>query len=199
MTDTLFTLTGLTAAAEKAGITPDQARTILEAAGVKVEPEKPALPTDPESVITATEVRGVTGKWRMMLDDQGEWVSPEAIGGWRWHEPHHITAWTDTVVLPVTAAPVTLTEDQVGEEWDQRKNVHLPEWAMLSMASRSSVTTIFNAALAQHAAPAEDMPDWDDVRNAVASQRGNGWSLNDDAINGITDAVMRLLHREDQP
>lgn len=31
------------------------------------------------------------------------------------------------------------------------------------------------------------------VRDAVADNRGNGWGLNDDAINAITDSVMALL------
>ena len=67
MTDTMFTRAALTEAAENAGVTTDQARTILEAAGVKVQPEKPALPTEPGSVIIATEVRGVKGEWRIAV------------------------------------------------------------------------------------------------------------------------------------
>ena len=113
MTDIMFTRTALAEAAKGAGVTTDQARTILEAAGVTVQP---ALPTDPESVIIATEVRGVTGKWRMILAPDGDWFSPAKINGAWWHQPEHITAWIETVVLPVTAAPVTLTEDQVGAQ-----------------------------------------------------------------------------------
>ena len=151
MTDTMFTRTALTEAAKGAGVTTDQARTILEAAGVTVEPEKPALPTEPGDAIIATGVRGVKGEWRMFLDSDLDWVSPEKIDEHYWHRPECITAWTEAVVVPVGEAR-TLTEGT---------------------------------------------PDWDDVRNAVASERGNGWSLNDAAINGITDAVMRLLNREE--
>lgn len=154
MTDTMFTHTALTEAAKGAGVTTDQARTILEAAGVTVQPEKPALPTEPGSVIIATEVRGVTGKWRMILDDQGEWVSPEAIGGWRWHRPKHITAWTEARVVPAATAPVTLTEDQVGELWG-KESVPLVAWSVLGGRNRERITATVNAALAQHAAPAE--------------------------------------------
>lgn len=200
MTDTMFTRTALAEAAEKAGVTPDQARTILEAAGVKVEPEKPALPTEPGDVIIATEVRGEADKWVLVLDDIGEWFSAELISGRQYHRPHHITAWTEAVVVPVAAAPVTLTEEEVGRLYDavdlgdtRGPWEHLPADSLL----REHVTATANALLAKYAAPAEDVPDWDDVRNAVASQRGNGWSLNDAAINGITDAVMRLLHREE--
>lgn len=101
MTDPTLTGTALIEAlALHARVTTAQARTILEAAGVTVEPEKPALPTDPESVIIATEVRGVTGKWRMLLGDDGDWSSPESIGGYHWHKPHRITVWTEAVVVP---------------------------------------------------------------------------------------------------
>lgn len=100
MTDIMFTRTALTEAAKTAGVTTNQARTILEAAGVKVEPEKPALPTDPESVIIATEVRGVTGKWRMVLGSDGDWTSADPISERHWHRPEHITAWTEAVVVP---------------------------------------------------------------------------------------------------
>lgn len=198
MTDTMFTHTALTEAAKKAVVTTDQARTILEAAGVKVQPEKPALPTDPESVIIATEVRAETGKWRMLLGSDGDWASADPISGRHWHKPDHITAWAEARIVPVTATPVTLTEDQVGEVWD-KDSLPLVAWRVLGSRNRERITATVNTFLTQHAAPAEDMPDRDDVRNAVASQRGNGWALSYDAINGITDAVMRLLHREDQP
>ena len=157
MTDIMFTRTALTEAAEKAGVTTDQARTILEAAGVKVEPEKPALPTKPGSVIIATEVRGVTGKWVLVLDDIGEWYASPKIEGRRWHRPGHITAWIETVVLPVAAAPVTLTEDQVGELWGE-ESTPLGAWSALVSRNRERITATVNAALAQHAAPAEGEP-----------------------------------------
>ena len=164
MTDTMFTRTALTEAAEKAGVTTDQARTILEAAGVKVEREKPALPTEPGDVIIATEVRGVKGRWRMFLDQDGEWYASPKIEGRRWHRPGHITAWIETVVLPVTAAPVALTEDQVGKEWS--KESALPgEWSVLGSRLRERITATVNTFLSQYAAPAEGEPiDVADVR-----------------------------------
>ena len=100
MTDTMLTHTALTEAAKAAVVTTDQARTILEAAGVKVETEKPTLPTEPGSVIIATEVRGVTGKWRMFLGPGGHWFSAGPIGACYHHSPNHITAWTEAVVVP---------------------------------------------------------------------------------------------------
>ena len=164
MTDTMFTHTALTEAAKKAGVTTDQARTILEAAGMNVQPEKPALPTEPGSVIIATEVRGVRGEWRMLLDDDGEWSGPEPIGGWGHHNPDRITAWIEAVVLPVTAAPVKLTEDQVGEQWGKESAPQLA-WSVLGSRNRERVTATVNAFLAQYAAPAEGEPiDLGDVR-----------------------------------
>ena len=158
MTDTVFTRTALTEAAETAGVTTDQARTILEAAGVTVQPEKPALPTEPGSVIIATEVRGVKGRWRMFLDQDGEWYASPKIEGRRWHRPGHITAWIETVVLPVTTTPVTLTEDQVGEVWNANKVPHLNRWTATLGSLRGSITATVNAALAQYAAPTESEP-----------------------------------------
>ena len=156
MTDTMFTRTALTEAAEKAGVTTDQARTILEAAGVTVQPEKPALPTEPGSFIIATEVRGVRGEWRMFRGAGGYWFSAGPIGTCYHHRPDHITAWTPARVVPA-AAPATLTEDQVGDEWS--KESALPgEWSVLGSRSRERITATVNAILAQHAAPAEGEP-----------------------------------------
>ena len=106
MTDPTLTGTALIEAlALHAGVTTDQARTILEAAGVKVQPEKPALPTEPGDAIIATEVRGVKydgpgSGWKMFLVDDGGWISAEPISGYHWHKPHRITAWTEAVVVP---------------------------------------------------------------------------------------------------
>ena len=121
---------------------------------------RPELPTEPGSVIIATEVRGVRGEWRMLLDDDGEWSGPEPIGGWGHHNPDRITAWIEAVVLPVTAAPVTLTEDQVGELWDQECGLGdtILSWATLSPYWKRHITATANTALAQHAAPAESEP-----------------------------------------
>lgn len=207
MTDTMFTRTALTEAAETAGVTTDQARTILEAAGVKVQPEKPALPTEPGSVIIATEVRGVTGEWRAFLEPDGTWATSELIDCYVWHRPNHITAWTEAVVLPGTELEAVRAAQGTLEELSKMGVTESDRGAVLEMAARLAVHGIDSDEVdrmvkqhystAQHAAPAEDMPDWDDVRNAVASQRGNGWSLHDPAINGITDAVIHLLHREE--
>ena len=87
MTDAMFTSAALTQAAE-----------------VTVQPEKPDLPTEPGSVIIATELRGVEGRWQMMLDDDGDWSSGERVSGHRWHRPNHITACTKARIVPVTDA-----------------------------------------------------------------------------------------------
>ena len=164
MTDTMFTRTALTEAAENAGVTTDQARTILEAAGVTVQPEPKPLPTEPGSVIIATEVRGKKGRWTVHLGGFGSWGITEEIGGYSWHDPVHITAWTEARVVPVSTTPVTLTEDQVGEVWSKESGL-LVEWSVLGSRNQEAVTATVNAALAQHAAPAEGEPiDLGDVR-----------------------------------
>ena len=159
MTDTTLSLTALTEAAKEAGVTTDQARTILEAAGVKVEPEKPALPAELGSVIIATEVRGVTGKWVLALDGEGDWLSTEQISVYHWHAPKHITAWTEARVIPVATAPVTLTEDQVGEVWDKgATGADTSLWLEYPVAHREEFTRLANDILAQYVAPAEGEP-----------------------------------------
>ena len=216
MTDIMFTRTALTEAAKNAGITADQARTILEAAGVTVEPEKPPLPTDPGDVIIATEVRGVTGKWRMFRGAGGYWFSAGPIGTCYHHSPAHITAWTEARIVPVTAAPVTLTEDQVGEEWDQecgRYSTSL-NWATFSDRWKRHIADTVNAVLAQHAAPAEGEPiDVKDVREddrlRVVLENGDeatftltkvgvyGLCSHSNAYDFDTIRAVYLLHREE--
>ncbi len=167
MTDTMFTRTALTEAAKHAGVTTDQARTILEAAGVKVQPEKPALPTEPGSVIIATEVRGETGRWPAFLEPDGTWATSERVGGRVWHRPERITAWTRARVAPAATTPVTLTEDQVGEVWDAvtASDPEASLWVDYPSSHRARFKAVMNAALAQHAAPAEGEPiDLGDVR-----------------------------------
>ena len=211
MTDTMFTRTALSGAAEKAGVTTDQARTILEAAGVTMEREKPALPTEPGSVIIATEACGMTGKWRMIRDDEGDWFSPVKINGNHWLRPERITAWTEARVIPATA-PVTLTEDQVGEEWS--KESALPgEWSVLGSRLRERITATVNAILAKYAAPAEgELIDVADVREGdrVRVELRNGDEATftvtrvapdvlASACNGFYACTIRtihLLHRE---
>lgn len=53
----------------------------------------PPLPIEPGSLIEAYEVRGIKGKWRLVLDCEDEWRSFEIIGGYRVHIPRDITAW----------------------------------------------------------------------------------------------------------
>ena len=164
MTDIIFTRTALTEAAEGAGVTTAQARIILEAAGVTVEPEKPALPTEPGSAIIATEVRGVKGSWAMMLDRDGDWCAGEVIDGVEYHRPKNITKWTKARIVPVTSTPVTLTEDQVGELWG-KESVPLVAWSVLGGRNRERITATVNSALTQYAAPAEgEQIDLEDVR-----------------------------------
>lgn len=105
MTDTTIPSTELAEAdiretAERLGFDPSDVRELLAALNVPMQAEPKPLPTEPGSVIIATEVRGVTGKWRMLLDDDGEWSGPESIGGWGHHCPDRITAWIEAVVLP---------------------------------------------------------------------------------------------------
>ena len=138
---------------------------IKEVTGHEFAPEPKPLPTEPGSVIIATEVRGVKGKWRAFLAPGGVWFSPAKINGTWWHDADHITAWTEVVVVPVAAAPVTLTEDQVGEVWDKgATGADTSLWLEYPVAHREEFTRLANDILAQHAAPAEDEPiDPDDV------------------------------------
>ena len=166
MTDTMFTHTALTATALLAGVTTDQARAILEAAGVTVQPEKPApgwyLTEDGE--VARVKPNKHTGALILHID--GDVLLP--------HQP-----WpelTPARVVPVAAAPVTLTEDQVGEVWD-KDSVPLVAWRVLGGRNRERITATVNAALAQHAAPAEGEPiDVDDVREGdrVRVERKSG-------------------------
>ena len=73
MTDTMFTRTALTEAAEKAGVTTDQARTVLEAAGVTVQPEKsePGLYLHKDGRRIIVDEKG--GWWHLSLEEAGMW------------------------------------------------------------------------------------------------------------------------------
>ncbi|GAA2546046.1 hypothetical protein HD598_002119 [Neomicrococcus aestuarii] len=62
----------------------------------------PKLPTEPGSVIIATKVRGVEGKWRMMLAMYEVWLSPERINDTQWHTDDNIQEWTLAEVFEVT-------------------------------------------------------------------------------------------------
>ena len=163
MTDAMLTITGLTAIAHSVGVTDAQARALMEYAGVKVQAEPKPLPTEPGSVIIATEVRGVKGEWRMFLYEAEVWVSPVRIDGNWWHEPERITAWTEAVVLPARVVPAA-TEDQVGEQWGKESIPQL-SWSVLGPRNRERITATVNAFLAQYAAPPEGEPiNLDDVR-----------------------------------
>ena len=207
MTDTMFTRTALTEAAKKAGVTTDQARIILEAAGVIVQPEKPALPTDPESVIIATEVRGVKGEWRLFLDQDGEWYSAERVEGHHWyHQPEHITAWTEAVVLPGTELEAVRAAQDTLEELAKMGVAESDQGSVLEMAARLAVHGIDSDEVdrmvkqhystAQYAAPAEgELIDPDDVREGdrVRVVLDNG----DEATFTVRNVTVRYLHSRD--
>lgn len=64
---------------------------------------------------------------------------------------------TPARIVPVTAAPVVLTEDQVGEEWDAvtASDPKASLWLEYPVAHRARFKAVANALLAKHAAPAE--------------------------------------------
>ena len=150
MTDTMFTRTALTEAAETAGVTTDQARTILEAAGVTVQPE-PGWYLTEDGEVARVKPNKHTGALILHID--GDVLLP--------HQP-----WpklTPARIVPVTAAPVTLTEDQVGELHEVARlkdpaGAGVMPFSRLQEAVRAIHTATVNAALAQHAAPAESEP-----------------------------------------
>ena len=212
MTDTMFTRTALTEAAEKAGVTTDQARTILEAAGVKVQPGKPA-----------------PGTWHIVKDgpqvgdaarvDEDGYLHVIGSNGKTLRDIHPDNTWpalTPARVVPAAAAPVALTEDQVGEVWEEHRVDGSSSWRIWGVALRMSVTRTVNAALAQYAAPAEGEPiDVKDVREGdrvrLVSKHGDEVTLTVRTVTGsyICSAKnlydisnfrsIHLLHREDQP
>jgi hypothetical protein len=67
---------------------------------------KPKLPTEPGSVIIATKVRGVKGRWSMMLTpfivgDHSPWISESRIDDEMWHGPADIQEWVPAEVKEV--------------------------------------------------------------------------------------------------
>lgn len=64
---------------------------------------KPELPTEPGSVIIATEVRGVKGRWELYLRSERNWIAVDGIDGYRYHDPKHITEWEPAKIVPVGA------------------------------------------------------------------------------------------------
>ena len=159
MTDTMFTRTALTEAAEKAGITADQARTILEAAGVELAPE----PSGPGMYRTRVGDILIVGTAKTEFPD-ALWLCGNGGNGKVYMvnaEDLRSGSYPLTRVIPVAAAPVTLTEDQVGELWDQecgRYSTSL-NWATFSDRWKRHIADTVNAILAQYAAPAEEATD----------------------------------------
>lgn len=187
MTDTMFTRTALTEAAKGAGVTTDQARTILEAAGVKVEPEKPApgwyLTEDGE--VARVKPNKHTGALILHMD--GDVLLPHQT----WPK------LTPARIVPA-AAPVTLTEDQA---LALRAEVD-PANRSVPALPRELVTKFANAVLAQYAAPAEGEPiDVADVREGdrvrVEFTDGDVWEIrvsttHMESISTTTD--LRIYH-----
>ena len=192
MTDTTLTHTALTEVAETAGVTTDQARTILEAAGVKVRPEKPE-----PGLYMHEDGRPI------IVDEKGGWwhLNLEEAGMWWMDDENHSGRLTPARIVPVTATPVTLTEDQVGELWGE-ESTPLGAWSALVSRNRERITATVNAALAQHAAPAEGEPiadavkpiDLDDVREGdrVRLELDNG----DEATITVTRVAPDFLTSE---
>lgn len=197
------------------------ARKAAEELGVDLAPEPTPLPTEPGSIIIATEVRGVRAEWRMMLDRDGEWFSPEMICGEWHHQPEDITKWTKARVLPSATGPVELTEGQV---------VELHEAARLRNPAGGGVTPLrslpgavkaihiatVNDALAQYAAPAEGeviipprvrkgdrvrlmLTNGDEATVTVVSNADGYLVTKFNTFHLHTIRAVYLLHREDQP
>lgn len=144
------------------------ARTAAKELGVDLAPERPG-----------------PGTWHIVKDgpqagdaarvDEDGYLHVIGSNGKTLRDIHPDNTWpalTPARVVPVTASPVTLTEDQVGELWDEYRVEVTRSWGSWGVAPRMSVTRAVNAALAQHAAPAEGEPiasaakpiDPDDVR-----------------------------------
>ncbi|MEU3847175.1 hypothetical protein AB0E44_09280 [Micrococcus terreus] len=73
---------------------------IKEVTGHEFAPESKPLPTEPGSVIIATEVRGVKGEWRLLLNEDRDWWSPARINGRMLHNSKQITKWTPVDLVP---------------------------------------------------------------------------------------------------
>lgn len=64
---------------------------------------KPELPTELGSVIIATEVRGVKGRWELYLLSERNWIAVDRIDGYRYHDPKRITEWELAKIVPIGA------------------------------------------------------------------------------------------------
>lgn len=69
-------------------------------------------------------------------------------------------ALTPARIIPVAAAPVTLTEDQVGQEWDAvtASDPEASLWLEYPVAHRARFKAVANALLSRYAAPVEGEP-----------------------------------------
>lgn len=208
MTDTMFTRTALTEAAEKAGVTADQARTILEAAGVKVQPA-PGWYLTEDGEVARVKPNKHTGA--LILNIDGDVLLP--------HQP-----WpklTPARIVPAATTPVTLTEEQVGELWGKEpalqaeKSALQVAWRVIGPRNRERITATVNAALAQHAAPAEgeqidptDVQVGDQVRVELEKGDEATFTVHAATANYLCSRehtyhfdiirAVRLLHREDR-
>ena len=59
-----------------------------------VSTAKPALPTEPGSVLTRAVIRGEEAEGPIILDVDGDWLAPHPVAGCWNHRGHHITDWT---------------------------------------------------------------------------------------------------------
>lgn len=62
---------------------------------------KPELPVEIGSVVIATEVRGVKGRWELFLGINEYWICVDAIDGFNYHKPRHITEWQSAHIVPL--------------------------------------------------------------------------------------------------
>ena len=59
-----------------------------------VSTAKPALPTEPGSVLTRAVIRGEEVEGPIALDHDGDWRAPRKVKGFLYHRPESITDWT---------------------------------------------------------------------------------------------------------
>lgn len=126
------------------------AREAAELMGYEFTPEKPR-----------------PGTWHIVKDgpqvgdaarvDEDGYLHVIGSNGKTLRDIHPDNTWPDLTparIVPVTT-PVTLTEEEVGELWDEYRVEVTSPWRSWGVAPRVSVTRTANAILAKHAAPAE--------------------------------------------
>lgn len=59
-----------------------------------VSTARPALPTEPGSVLTRAVIRGEEVEGPIVLDHDGDWWSLRKVEGFLYHRPESITDWT---------------------------------------------------------------------------------------------------------